>query len=84
MVDVETTPPRAHPNGEPPSTLEVLGVAPGAGGALIAVKIAGQPETLSPGTPLEIEGPVAQRWSMGDRAGVSLRVAKLGPAAKAA
>jgi hypothetical protein len=79
----ETTAPWAHANGEPPWTLDVLVMAPGAGG-VFTVMIAGQPESVSWGTPLEIEGLVAQPWSMGDRVGVSLRVAKLAPAGRPA
>ena len=88
VVDFETRAPRADANGEPRWTLDVLVMAPGAGGEVITVKMAGRPEGVGQGTPLEIEGLVAQPWSMGDRSGVSFRVAKLTPggrpAAKAA
>jgi hypothetical protein len=84
VLDFETRAPRADANVEPLWTLDVLVMTPGSGGDVITIKIAGQPEGVSQGMPLEIEGLVAQPWSMGDRVGVSLRVPKLAPAGRPA
>jgi hypothetical protein len=82
VVDFETRAPRADANGEPLWTLDVLVMAAGAGGEVITITKAGKPEGVTQGTPLEIEGLVAQPWSMGDRSGVSFRVAQLSPAGR--
>jgi hypothetical protein len=84
VVDFETRAPRADANGEPLWTVDLLVMAPGTGGEVITVKLAGRPEGLTQGTPLEIEGLVAQPWSMGDRSGVSFRATRLKPAGQSA
>jgi hypothetical protein len=57
-------------------------VALGSDGAeVISVKIAGEPATLTQGSPVRVTGLVATPWSMGDRAGVSFKASGMEPVA---
>ena len=47
--------------------------------AIIAVKVAGTPKSLAPGTPVKLAGLVALPWNNGDRSGVSFRAASVEP-----
>lgn len=51
----------------------------GDGAEVISVKVAGEPATLTQGSPVRLTGLVATPWSMGDRAGVSFKASGMEP-----
>jgi hypothetical protein len=80
LVDFETKRPRADENGEPLYVIQLLAMGDGSAD-LLAVKVPGVPsQVIRQGVPVKVLGLVAQPWTMGDRAGVAFRAARIEPA----
>ena len=80
VVDFETKRPRADENGEPLFAVQLVALAEGTA-EIIAVKVAGTAPAVRQGQPVKVLGLVAQPWTMGDRAGVAFRAARVEPLA---
>src|ERR671910_2918972 len=80
VLAFDTKQPRADENGEPLYVVQLIALAEGEA-EIIAVKVPGQPsQAIRQGHPVRVHGLVAQPWTMGDRAGVAFRAAKVEPA----
>lgn len=81
--DFESKRQKTDEAGAPLFALQLV-VLGGDGAEVISVKVAGEPATLTQGSPVRVADLVATPWSMGDRAGVSFKASRIEPAAPAA
>lgn len=77
--DFESKQHKTDETGAPLFAVQLVALG-GDGAEVISVKIAGEPATLSQGSPVRVTGLVATPWSMGDRAGVSFKASGMEPA----
>lgn len=73
VKDYETGGAKADRNGVPLYRVQLVAMVPGDAAEVIAVKVPGEPEGLTTGGPVAVEGLTVQPWSMGDKHGVAFR-----------
>jgi hypothetical protein len=76
VVDYATGKPKTDQGGEPLYLVQVAAMFADQG-EVLAVKVAGQPSGITPGTAVEV---VASPWELGDRSGIAYRAAAIRPA----
>lgn len=80
--DFESKQQKTDEAGAPLFAVQLVALG-GDGAEVISVKVAGEPATLTQGSPVRVTGLVATPWSMGDRAGVSFKASGMEPAGTA-
>jgi hypothetical protein len=80
--DFESKQHKTDETGAPLFAVQLVALG-GDGAEVISVKVAGEPATLTQGSPVRVTGLVATPWSMGDRAGVSFKASGMEPATAA-
>jgi hypothetical protein len=78
VVDYDSRRPKLDPNGVPLFQLNVVVLSQGAA-EVLRVKVPGQPQGLTSGSPVTVDGLVAVPYSIGDKSGVAYRARTITP-----